>query len=145
MNAVADHNNLFRLIGLYHVHWSSFELAIDIGITKLTGLTAAQTVKRTQGWMISKKVDYLKKLVEQSAYQDKIGILDILAELPATSARNAMAHGYLRFGADRLIVIHRSRAGKPTRLDYTTTDFDKHLKLVSDLAAIIHQPGSMPC
>ena len=84
--------------------------------------------------MISAKSGHLKKLVEQSTHAEKTGIIDILKKLPALSVRNAMAHGYLRFGSDFLVIIYRDRKGKLTRLKYTTTEFEDHLKFVAHLA-----------
>jgi hypothetical protein len=135
-NIMSDdpHGQLFRLIGIYFVHWTSFELAVDIGMTKLSGGSAADTVRATQGWTISSKVDRLKKLVQQSGHAEKPRILKVLGELPKASIRNAMAHGYMRFGADRLVVIHRSKNGSVARHEFTTSELMEQLKSVADLA-----------
>lgn len=131
---MATNRILFELIGLYFVHWSSFELAIDIGIRKLTGLPAKDSLKKTRGWSISRKAQHLKTLVEKSDHEHRSLLIGVLEKLPQESLRNLIAHSYMRFGNESVVFVQMKPNGKLRRRDLTLDEFKKHLADMSGLA-----------
>jgi hypothetical protein len=131
---VATNPALFQLIGLYFVHWSSFELAIDIGIAKLTGLPPKESLRKTRGWSISRKTQHLNSLIEKSDHEHRQLIIDVLKKLPQESLRNLIAHCYMRFGDESVVFVQLKKNGKLRRRDLTLEEFKKHLADVSNLA-----------
>ncbi len=128
---------LFALIGLYFVHWSSFELAMDLGIAKLCKLSHPDAVRKTTGWQISEKVNLLIEKLEQSSFPNKDEILRVLETLPSDSIRNVIAHSYMRFGDNNVIFVHRNRKGHIRRVELTYMELLQHLAAVSSLASAL--------
>jgi hypothetical protein len=125
---------LQQLIGLYFVHWSSFELAVDIGFTKFTGETPQVALKRTRKWTLSKKVDKLKKLVEKSDHSDREQIVQLLTNIPQESLRNVIAHCYMRFGSDKVIFLQRTKGGVLIREEMSSEALRLRLNAASKAA-----------
>jgi hypothetical protein len=131
--AATDHQ-LFALIGLYFVHWSSFELAVDIGISKLSGRPPQETLKMSRGWTVSRKVKHLKEIATRSSHEHRGEIINVLDALPKESLRNIIAHCYMRFGMNSVVFLQRDKTGKLTRVQLSTAEFEDHLQLVARLA-----------
>ena len=139
MSHPSQHRALYELIGLYMVHWSSFELAISVAIWKISGKSATEVVRETTDWSVSRKVKHLCDLVESSAPSNKDDILKRLWRIPNDSIRNSIAHSYMRFGADRVVFLHRRSSSDIRELEYTTSEFHRHLSEMARLASAVSQ------
>jgi hypothetical protein len=128
------HEKMFQHIGLYFVHWSSFELAVDIGISKLGRLSATKSLEKTRRLTVSEKVKELRRLTIASKHPHQTEIVDVLDRLPKESLRNVIAHCYMRFGANRVIFVQRKSKTTLLRFDMSGDDFSNHLREMSSLA-----------
>lgn len=134
---MSDHDSMFRLIGLYIVHWSSVELAVDIATVKVAAGTAESVISSTGGLSISKKISNLKDLVAKGDMENKDKILKLLSEIPEKSIRNSISHSYMNFmridGENCVEFIHiKNKKLKKIRL--TESEFLTHMKFVCGLA-----------
>jgi hypothetical protein len=125
---------LHQLIGIYFVHWSSFELALDIGKTKLSGESPQVTLKLTRKWSVSKKVDKLKQLAQASNHPKREQIVQLLAKIPQESLRNVIAHCYMRFGKGIVIFRQRAKDGSLRTEEMSEEAFRLHLAALTKAA-----------
>ena len=95
---MSDFDLLFRYIGLYTVHWSSLELAVDIATMKITNGTVASVIKCTGGKDVHKKMIILKNLVEKNNINNRDKIIALISNIPKASRRNSISHSYMNFG-----------------------------------------------
>jgi hypothetical protein len=132
--SMSKHDAQFALLGLYMVHWSSFELAVDIATVKIKRTTPDDVVRTTGGWTVYKKVRYLYDIVKESSHKDKDLILNMLCKIPAESIRNIIAHSYMRFGDNEIIFIQRKSTTKVNVVRFTTSELQFKLGEMSSLA-----------
>ena len=109
------------------VHWSAFELAVDVATAKLSGLTPRDIVKETGGCYVSAKVTKLIGIVNNSSPPDKDAILEILKRVPDESIRNTIAHSYMVFGEDTVEFIHRNRRNNLVTHKFTSRELQETL------------------
>jgi hypothetical protein len=132
---MADRTILYSLIGLYFVHWSSLELALDIGITKLSGVPASESLEKTKKLPVSRKISMLRHLAKDTDHPEQTKIISILDRLPKESIRNVIAHCYMRFGLDSVVFIQRKSKGTLLRIEMTVAELSTHLREMADLAS----------
>lgn len=124
----------FQWLGLYQVHWSSFELALDIALWRLSGLTASESVAKHHRLVAADKIKKTRQLLAETTHPQREAVESVLTRVPVESVRNLLNHGIMRFGGTSMELAMVGRDGKGHYRSFTSDEFIAHLQSVADLA-----------
>jgi len=132
---VRNRDGFRGLLGEYLVFWSTFELAVDSALWKLSEGTSDQSIHHMYRLQVSEKVKRVKHHLTRTGHPHSVRIAALLDRILADNIRNVFSHGVMRFGTQHFDVTMRRKAtGLLVHRQFTRSSLARHISEMAGLA-----------